>query len=232
MNQHIIRFICLTALVAFFFSCNSDKVQVLEFSPQGEVKDLQTFTIEFSKDLAPESALNEWMDEAFVDFDPAIQGRFKWITPRTLLFSPDRALLPSQTYQASLNKRKLLFAKNYGASFEKYSFHTPLFQVSDVDIFWKQVPKADHQISVQANLKFTYDVDPATLSQYLEVKRGGQKVENFQVITDQPSDLIAVNFGEVKQTEEAQTFRSEEPCSVHQRRVGIPRGQESEQVAR
>lgn len=206
MKQSFLRFACLTALAAFLFSCNSDKVQVLEFSPVGEVKDLQTFTLEFSKDLAPEDALNEWMNEPFVEFDPAIEGRFKWITPRTLLFSPDRALIPSQTYKASLNRRKLLFDKSYGTDFETYEFHTPLFEVADVDIFWKQVPNADYEISVQANLQFTYPVDPATVAQYLEVKREGKTVETIQVMTEQPSDLIAVNFGEVKQTQESQNF--------------------------
>lgn len=204
--KQFIRPLFLFGLIAFFAACNSDKVQILEFSPVGEVKDLQTFTIEFSKDLAPEEILNEWVDDEFVEFDPAIEGRFKWVTPRTLLFSPDRALVPSQSYKAEINSRKVIFDKDYGTDFEKYEFFTPLFDVAAVDIYWKQVPRADHEISVQANLTFSYDVDPSEVAKYLEVRRGSAAVSNFQVMTEEPSNVIAVNFGEVKQTKDAQDF--------------------------
>jgi hypothetical protein len=77
---------------------------VESFSPTGEVQNLTNFTIEFSEDLAPADVQDKWLDEEFVTFTPAIQGKFKWTSPSTLIFSPDAPLDPMQSYEQQLIK--------------------------------------------------------------------------------------------------------------------------------
>ncbi|MDX2249303.1 MAG: MG2 domain-containing protein [Bacteroidia bacterium] len=195
------------SLFFLFSGCNRNTVKVVDFSPQGEVQPLQTFTVEFSHDLAAAGQMDQWLSEAFIEFEPAIPGKFKWISPKTLLFSPDQPLLPSQTYKATIAKKQILAESKLSGKFDDYEFHTPYFDLTGVDFFWKKIPRSDHKLTVQANLVFAYPVEPSEVSKYLEVTRGGQPVADFQVVSDQPADIIAVNFGEMQQNKENQTFR-------------------------
>jgi len=59
------------SVIYFFFNgCGTDNtVTVEEFSPQGEVANLTTFSIEFSENLAPADTLDKWLTEEFVKFE-------------------------------------------------------------------------------------------------------------------------------------------------------------------
>jgi len=193
-------------LILFLISCGpSNTVKVESFIPAGEVQNLTNFTIEFSEDLAPADVQDKWLDEDFVTFTPAIQGKFKWTSPSTLVFSPDSPLDPMQAYKAMINKN-VLFNTTFSPDFEEYSFHTPYFDVTKVDFFWTNVPYQNYKLSVQANIYFNYAVDPKSLKEFLEIKRAGAIITDFQIVSEQTADVIAINFGEVEQTDKEQLF--------------------------
>jgi len=171
----------------------------------GEVNELQSFTIEFNNDLAPADLLDKWTTDEYVEFEPKIAGKFKWITPSTLIFSPDRALEPSQSYEAKVTN-KVLFGKKGKVRTNKYDFNTPYFDAEGVDIFWTQIPHSNHKVTVQANITFNYEVEPKELRKYLEVKSGNNKVKDYQIVTEEASDIIAIDFGEIQQTKKEQQF--------------------------
>jgi hypothetical protein len=58
---------------------------------------------------------------------------------------------------------------------------------------------------VQANIYFNYPVDPKSLKEFLEAKEPVQ-ISQFQIVSDQTADIIAINFGEVEQTDKEQLF--------------------------
>ncbi len=180
-------------------------MEVESFNPTGEVQNLTNFTIEFSEDLAPADVQDKWLDEEFVTFTPAIQGKFKWSSPSTLVFSPDAPLDPMQSYKAEVNKN-VLFKTTFSPDFDEYDFHTPYFDVTKVDFFWTNIPYQNYKLSVQANIYFNYPVDPNSLKNFLEIKRAGANVTDFQIVTTQSADVIAINFGEVDQTDKEQLF--------------------------
>jgi len=187
------------------WSCSSDTVTVTSFSPQGEIKELQNFTIEFSKDLAPADTINKWSDKRFVTFSPPISGKFKWTSPSTLVFSSDYSLNPIQEYQAVINK-EVLFNKKYKTDFPVFSFNTPEFKVEKIEVFWKNVPRESYKLSVQANITFNYPVDPKKLKEQLQVKCDDETINDFTIVSTHASNIIAVNFGEMKQKEKEQSF--------------------------
>jgi len=195
------------AVLAMLFvaSCTGDRVTILSFSPTEEVERLTTFEVQFSEDIAPADSIGEWMDGDYLTFEPAIQGKYKWLTGNTLLFSPEAPLQPGQDYEATVNKSVLGESKKKG-DFDSYAFHTPYFDAERVEFFWTQVPRSDYKVTVQANLYFNYEVDPKEVAEYLQVKRGGSEMKNFDVVTTEPASVIAVNFGQVQQTEKDQDF--------------------------
>ncbi|MCU0364605.1 MAG: MG2 domain-containing protein, partial [Ignavibacteriaceae bacterium] len=192
--------------ILFLISCGpGNTVSVESFTPTGEVQNLTNFTIEFSEDLAPADVQDKWLDEEFITFTPAIQGKFKWTSPSTLVFSPESPLDPMQSYEAAINKN-VLFKTTFSPDFEEFSFHTPYFDVTKVDFFWTNIPYQNYKLSVQANIYFNYPVDPKSLREFLEVKRAGAVITDFQIVSEQTADVIAINFGEVEQTDKEQLF--------------------------
>ena len=198
--------ISLIFSLLFLINCGpGNTVEVESFTPTGEVQNLTNFTIEFSEDLAPADVQDKWLDEEFVTFTPAIQGKFKWSSPSTLVFSPDAPLDPMQSYKAVVNKN-VLFKTTFSPDFDEYDFHTPYFDVTKVDFFWTNIPYQNYKLSVQANIYFNYPVDPNSLKDFLEIKRAGADVTDYQIVTTQSADVIAINFGEVEQTDKEQLF--------------------------
>jgi uncharacterized protein YfaS (alpha-2-macroglobulin family) len=196
----------LTISIFYFFfnGCGTDNTVTIEdFFPQGKVDNLTTFTIEYSENLAPYDTLDKWLTEEFVIFEPKIAGRFKWTSGKTLIFSPDYPLEPIQSYKAKVTD-KVLFKTNFSSDFDEYEFHTPDFDATKAEFFWTQIPNENYKISVKANIHFNYPVSPDALKQYLELRRDDKKVTNFKIMSDKPSDVIAINFGEIKQTDEEQ----------------------------
>ncbi|MCW9094375.1 MAG: Ig-like domain-containing protein, partial [Ignavibacteriaceae bacterium] len=184
----------LLFLIVLLFGCGpGNTVKVESFTPTGEIQNLTNFEIEFSEDLAPADVQDKWLDEEFVTFKPAISGKFKWTSPSTLVFSPDAPLEPIQSYTASINKN-VLFKTNFSPDFDEYNFHTPYFDVTKVDFFWTNIPYQNYKLSVQANIHFNYPVDPKSLREFLEVKRAGAEVKDFQIVSEQSADIIAINF--------------------------------------
>lgn len=194
-------------LVLLVASCSGNRVRVLAFSPTGEVEPYTTFQIDFSEPLAPEDKIDQWLDEEYVTFEPAIKGKFKWITPASLIFSPEGPLTPGKDYSATVTEKVMFGKQDKKSDFETFSFHSPYFDVKSVELFWDQVPRSDYKVTVHANLQFNYEVDPAQLPPFLEVSAGGQPLRNFQVITKEPSSLIAVDFGQQQQTDRDQKFK-------------------------
>ena len=103
--------IIILTFTLFLTSCNRNSVSLESFSPSGEVPQQTSFTFNFSKELAPPDKLDQWLNEEFIKFEPAISGRFKWTSPNTLLFSPEGSLLPEQDYKATVTD-KVLFKPN------------------------------------------------------------------------------------------------------------------------
>ncbi len=183
----------------------SNTVKVESFTPTGEVEKLTNFVVEFSEDLASPDIQGKWLDEEFITFSPAISGKFKWTSDNTLIFSPDTPLDPIQDYTATINKQ-VLFSTNFSTDFDTYEFHTPYFDVIKADFFWTNIPHQSYKLTVQANLHFNYPVEPQSIKDFLEIKRAGKVLKDFQIVTEQAADVIAINFGEVEQTDKEQAF--------------------------
>jgi len=167
-----------------FWNCSSDTVTVTSFSPQGKIEQLTNFTIVFSHDLAPADLIDKWVDTKFITFTPNLNGKFKWSNPNTLIFSSETPLSPIQDYKAKVND-EVLFKKQLSTDFEEFAFNTPDFEVEGVELFWTNIAHQDYKITVQANIKFNYAVDPNKLADFLEVKNDGNPVDNFQIMSDQ-----------------------------------------------
>ena len=185
-------------------SCSSkDSVKITNFTPTGETEKNTNFTIEFSNDLAPEEIIGEWLSDEFIEFEPKINGKYKWIDKRTLQFSPDYSLASMQDYSAKITN-KVLFEKKLSTDFETFKFNTPNFDAVKAEFFWTQIPHKSYAQTIQTNLYFNYQVLPNQLKSFLTITKDGEKITDYEIVSLSASDIVAINLGEFQQTNEEQ----------------------------
>ncbi len=188
----------------FLSSCSNKKsVEIVSFSPIGQTKALTYIQVEFSEALAPLDKIDEWITDELIIFEPKIVGKYKWIDTKNLIFSPDYPLSPMQDYKATVSQ-KIKQHTNFTSDFETYEFHTEYFDVLKAEYFWTQLEDEDYRISVKANLFFNYPVLPDMLEQGLKVTINGKVIKNYKIISEESSKTIAIELGEIKQTDKKQ----------------------------
>jgi uncharacterized protein YfaS (alpha-2-macroglobulin family) len=199
--------VVLVSIILLISGCGtSSDVRVVNFTPTGKVNQLTTFTVEFSDNIAPMDKQNQWLDDEFIMFEPKIPGKFKWVSGSMLVFSPDQPLQPIQSYKARITNR-VLFDSKLSSDFDNYEFQTPDFDANKAEFFWSHVPNEKLKVSVKANLHFNYPVNPGMLKDYLSIEHDGNAVSNYQIISDNAADIIAINIGDVSQTDKDQEYK-------------------------
>jgi hypothetical protein len=199
--------ILFVSLVLLISGCGtSSDVHVVNFTPTGKVNQLTTFTIELSENVAPIDKQNQWLSDEFVEFEPKIPGKFKWISGNMLVFSSDQPLQPIQSYKARITNR-VMFDSKLSYDFDDYEFQTPDFDINKAEFFWSHVPNEKFKVSVKANLHFNYPVNPGMLKDYLLIEHDGNAVSNYQIISDNTADIIAISIGDVSQTDRDQEYK-------------------------
>ncbi len=197
----------LFAILLNLISCGTpNKVTVKSFSPTGEVEKYTNFSIEFDKALAPDTLIDKWTNENYISFEPGIKGKFKWLAPNKLIFSPEEPLKPMQKYKAVITN-KVLFDKNYNPDFKTFEFHTQDFAVTKAEFFWNHIPHKNFKMNIYANLFFNYKVDPAGVGNFIKVFLNGEELKNFTFNNQKPTNILAMNLGTIQQTEKKQDIK-------------------------
>lgn len=208
--RQILNLTSFFVLLAFLlFSCNTNVLRVTKFTPTGEVDNFQTFAVTFNKDVVSKDKLDKWIDANYLSFQPAISGKYKWTSPNTLVFSPAQPLKSGQDYKASFNKSEIVAEsgnQDLKTRFNTVTFKTPDFTVIKTDIFYTPIKNEEYKLSVQGNVYFNYKVDPEALRSHLKVMQNKKEITGYTLMTDKPSDVIAIDFGRIAQTKEEQKF--------------------------
>ncbi|MEA3443335.1 MAG: MG2 domain-containing protein, partial [Bacteroidota bacterium] len=161
----------LMAMAIFLFSCSEkDIVKFEKESIPDEVNLQGNLHFRFNKDLVSDTALNLIDTTKYVVFDPPIQGRFKWIEKKELLFMPIQQLKPSTNY---IGKIKSSVTKNKKAiklsSDNKYSFHTPYIEFLSFTGYWAERETENKNPVIHFDLVFNYLVDPQQAKQFVAI---------------------------------------------------------------
>lgn len=74
-------------------------------SPKGDTAaphESETIVAIFDQDMVPLEALSERPGSSFIEFDPPFPGKFRWLNPKTLTFTPDKRLPFSTEIKANI----------------------------------------------------------------------------------------------------------------------------------
>lgn len=177
------------ASLLFIVACNTTAVKLSSTNAKNEVPALSNLTFTFNNALVADSQLHKWDPEEYINFEPTIQGKFRWNTKRELVFSPEKPLLPATTYQARLNKKLLQHSEYNSLSGDKIQeFHTAPLNIEKADFNWTMTD-ATKQIIPELTVLFNYKVAPEKLSNYLKVKLDQDNVP-FKILTNKKNKAI------------------------------------------
>lgn len=181
----------ITALVVIFLSCNRSSVTLDYTNAKDEVPQLGNLVFRFSKPLMKDSLLNRWDSTAYVSFEPAIPGRFRWESPSELVFSPARPLAPATSYTATIRKSVLEYSDyDVVQQGDKLTFRTPDLALENSNVTWVLPDEQSKTAVPQIDLYFNYPVDPAALKDKLEIEIEGKPAQ-FTAITASESAKIS-----------------------------------------
>jgi uncharacterized protein YfaS (alpha-2-macroglobulin family) len=162
------------------FSCSKkadQEAQNTTIQADGEEIDpYQNISFAFEEPVAPATPEGAWDTTRYVQFSPAIKGKFKWANEgRELVFSAYEPLPPSTVFTASLRPAALPSGKQ-SLTLDRTKFHTPLVAMSSPQVFYGRSEQAVGTAELRANLVFNYPVRPADLRSRLSLSQNGRPV--------------------------------------------------------
>lgn len=178
-----IRFQILIIFILFLFGCSQKGIEnLVKTNFEKEVPLRGNLEFSFDEDKVDKSKLNRWTTIRYITFSPSISGRFKWKSPRELVFSPYSRLKPATEYVAIFSET---IFKDLPVPERTLVFSTPFLQLKDASAFWTTTNTGDMQL--QINLDFNYRVEPNEVAALLSVE-----------INDKPHEFILAKKYESK----------------------------------
>ncbi len=177
-------------------SCsNYNTLKVKKTNFKDEVLRAQNLVFKFDKELITDSGLiNKWDTTRYIQFEPAIQGRFMWTGKSEITFSPLGALLPASNYTATLTKELVKYSSaKYSIDDEPVKFHTPFLDINSINTFWSLSEDLTNQVEVRCQLNFNNPVSPSKLRPLLKMLVAGKEMP-YRIITQNDADVIDVGF--------------------------------------
>ncbi|MFQ5602658.1 MAG: MG2 domain-containing protein [bacterium] len=203
----LLAIILVGLLYVLFSGRGRETVQVTAFTPEGEVQQTTNFTVEFSKNLAPDSLLNVQLDGAFIEFKPPLPGQYRWIEKNKLRFYPDVQLAPSTAYRAEVSSR---VATDYGYSLagaREFLFYTTRFQVNSAILTFEYTPESFETVKLLSTIEFNYDVDPLEAQRSIALLNKAGKSLPFTLQTTAPDRILRLEAENIERGEDKKEIR-------------------------
>jgi uncharacterized protein YfaS (alpha-2-macroglobulin family) len=149
-------------------------VNVVEFTPQGEVGDRATLRLTFSDPVKIIGDINQ-LD--CLTLTPSLLGTYRLVTDKTLIFVPNEPLKPSTQYTAVFKPGQALAGvKKRLLTRAKTRFYTPRFRLTNANIFYNVDTITGEDVGVVGQLDFNYPVSAAELRKNAELSLEGKSL--------------------------------------------------------
>jgi len=160
-----------------------------------EVQQTQNLSFSFNKNVGPKGQLNEWDSIQYVQFKPAVRGKFKWVSESELVFSPAVAFDPATDYRAELTDELLDRAadKDLKVSGEEIAFHTPYLQLIGTESWWTRSRETGQPVA-KLKLNFNYPVSAGEVAGKVTVTGEDDKVLTTQTAQTEGQTAVGLTL--------------------------------------
>ncbi|RTQ50736.1 alpha-2-macroglobulin family protein [Hymenobacter gummosus] len=181
----------LLVLLAMLCACSKHGADDSAHGPDGEEIDpYENLVFSFDEPVAAPEQLSRWDTTQYLQFEPAVRGRFMWTSERELVFSPAEPFKPSTAFKAEWRKKALPAAQKKTPDLKRAKFHTPYLDLGTPQVFWTAADGGGAP-QVRLNVLFNYPVRPADLQAHLRLSANGQ-VLPFDVVAKQADRSLGV----------------------------------------
>ncbi|WP_191906389.1 alpha-2-macroglobulin family protein [Hymenobacter baengnokdamensis] len=198
MLAHARLLLLLALLTVFSCAKKTEQLTADEATAQAageEIDPTQNLVFGFDEPVVPAGQSGRWDTTRYVQFEPAIRGKFKWTNDgRELVFSPLEPFRPSTTFSARLRPSALPSGKQK-LTLARSKFHTPFLALSGAQVFYGRSSRAANTAELRANLLFNYAVRPADLRAHLHLTQGGRPVA-FTLTTAEPDRTLSLTLSQ------------------------------------
>lgn len=178
----------------FMSGCNSrNSLNLSETNCEGEVPVVGNLRFQFDKNIAPDSLLDKWVDGAYLEFKPAIKGKFQWKHANELIFSPEKSLAPSTEYYAVFKQDLVKNSAFNLRNMKELRFHTPWLNLNEVNGMWTRAESLSSEIFPEINLMFNYSVRPEQVAENMHLISGNEKLD-FRMVSTEPGQQLQVRI--------------------------------------
>jgi uncharacterized protein YfaS (alpha-2-macroglobulin family) len=188
-----------SAISLFLFSlllnsCSSlNEVRISGTNFTEEISQSQNLVFTFNKDLVSENQLNSWDSTQYVQFEPAVKGKFKWTAPNEVIFSPLSGFAPATAYKAKLTPKIVKATPNdkkYGITGDLVEFHTPYLNLIETESWWAFSKESGRQ-EARMKLIFNYPVNAQNVAERLKVTQSGNAVD-FKILPSATEKALTI----------------------------------------
>ncbi len=192
----------ITITTTFILACRTTDdaklVSLVEKSFKEEVPLVGNLTFTFNKDLVDKDELNKWDTIPYIQFNPPIDGRFRWDSTNVLTFSPIKSLKPSTNYKGELTTKLLSNKLQQRLTKENtFAFHTPYLALKNVQSYWAVSNDNPTDSYAHFDLSFNTKVRPSDLANHLNIEVEGKNQE-FNLLDTDLEDRISLYLPNLK----------------------------------
>ena len=194
MRPRSLTLLLLLSLCAAACSKKTDQTEATQAAGE-EIDPYQNLVFSFDAPVVPADQVNRWDTTRYVQFEPAVRGKFKWTNEgRELVFSPLEPFRPSTAFSANLRTATLPSDKQK-LTLSRTRFHTPFLQLGGAQVFYGRSGRAAGTTELRANVQFNYPVRPADLRPRLLLSQGGTPVA-FTLTAAEPAKALGLTINQ------------------------------------
>lgn len=179
---------------------NAGKLVITDRNFGEEINQAENLVFTFNEDLAPDSLLYVWDTTNYIQFEPAVKGKYQWTSANVLVFSPMQPFAPSTDFKAQLSEQVLQHRPKKDLSLDPKStnihFHTPYLGVDSFTANWEKSTSNENKAVIGIDLLFNTEVNPKDVSEHLVVKVDGKKVA-YNILGTSPAARLALQIADV-----------------------------------
>lgn len=196
------RIILLSVIAAMvLFACsNRNRIAITDRNFKDEINTSENLIFTFNHDLATDSMLYVWDTTAYLQFSPAINGKFQWTAKNVLVFSPMTPFPPSTDFTAQTTDKVLRYLERKYLTLDpkstKIKFHTPYLALDHIETYWKKNGVSVNEAAIGVNVNLTAEVAPKDIANKLKLSIDGKPV-TFRVMNATPSNNIQLEVQNV-----------------------------------
>lgn len=161
------------------FTVYDDKEQILP----------QPLYVNFSAAAAPLDKIDVPLQTG-IKIQPAIRGKWQWISDRRLMFTPETDWLPDTSYKVNLSKS--IFSPQIKLKDSSFRFNAPAFTGNVISSEFYEDPRNLNNKAVTAGFQFTYPLDTEELKNSIRVRTVSGENYDFDYKLDKHNTVLYV----------------------------------------